>query len=57
MNDSVTLCPSTIAKQPVTLASVNTTLAHYIKDVPEVTKNAMTQVEALFTQLDGQSVQ
>lgn len=34
-------------------SSVNTTLAHYIKDVPEVTKNAMTQVEALFTRLEG----
>jgi len=38
-------------------SSVNTTLAHYIKDVPEVTKNAMNQVEQLFTQLDGASVQ
>jgi integrase len=29
--------------------SVSTTLAHYIKDVPEVTENAMTLVEELFT--------
>jgi integrase len=34
-------------------SSVNTTLTHYIKDVPEVTKNAMTQVEALFTRHEG----
>jgi integrase len=34
-------------------SSVSTTLAHYIKDVPAVTENAMTQVEQLFTQLDG----
>ncbi len=29
--------------------SVNTTLTHYIKDVPEVTENAMTLVEELFS--------
>jgi integrase len=34
-------------------SSVNTTLTHYIKDVPEVTENAMNQVELLFTQLEG----
>ena len=34
-------------------SSVSTTLTHYIKDVPAVTENAMTQVEQLFTQLDG----
>jgi hypothetical protein len=28
--------------------SVNTTLTHYIKDVPEVTANAMTLVKELF---------
>ena len=28
--------------------SVNTTLTHYIKDVPQVTENAMTLVEELF---------
>jgi hypothetical protein len=28
--------------------SVNTTLTHYIKDVPEVTENAMALVEELF---------
>jgi len=27
---------------------VNTTLIHYIKDVPEVTENAMALVEELF---------
>lgn len=37
-------------------SSVNTTLAHYIKDVPAVTENAMTQVEELFTRLDGTAV-
>jgi len=38
-------------------SSVNTTLAHYIKDVPDVTKNAMTQVEQLFTRLEGEAIQ
>jgi integrase len=40
-------------------SSVNTTLAHYIKEVPEVTANGMAQVEQLFTKLDltGQAVQ
>ena len=40
-------------------SSVNTTLAHYIKDVPEVTANGMAQVEQLFNELDvaGQAVQ
>lgn len=33
-------------------SSVNTTLAHYIKDVPEVTANGMAQVEHLFSELD-----
>jgi integrase len=33
-------------------SSVNTTLAHYIKDVPEVTANGMAQVEQLFSELD-----
>jgi len=28
-------------------SSVNTTLAHYIKDIPEVTQRAMDKVEAL----------
>jgi hypothetical protein len=28
--------------------SVNTTLTHYIKDVPEITENAMTLAEELF---------
>jgi hypothetical protein len=32
---------------------VNTTLAHYIKDVPEVTANGMAQVEELFSELDA----
>jgi integrase len=54
---------STISRDPMAAkgllrhSSVNTTLTHYIKDVPEVTKNAMTQVEALFTQLEGGIVQ
>jgi len=34
-------------------SSVNTTLAHYIKDVPEVTANGMAQVEQLFGKLDA----
>jgi hypothetical protein len=40
-------------------SSVNTALAHYIKEVPEVTANGMAQVEQLFTKLDlaGQAVQ
>ena len=33
-------------------SSVNTTLTHYIKDVPEVTANGMAQVEQLFSNLD-----
>jgi integrase len=33
-------------------SSVNTTLAHYIKDVPAVTANGMAQVEQLFSELD-----
>jgi integrase len=33
-------------------SSVNTTLAHYIKDVPEVTANGMALVEQLFGKLD-----
>jgi integrase len=40
-------------------SSVKTTLAHYIKDVPEVTANGMARVEHLFSELDvaGQAVQ
>jgi len=34
-------------------SSVNTTLIHYIKDVPEVTANGMAQVEQLFSKLDS----
>jgi hypothetical protein len=34
-------------------SSVNTTLKHYIKDVPEVTANGMAQVEELFSELDA----
>jgi hypothetical protein len=30
-------------------SSVNTTLTHYIKSVPEVTANGMAQVEQLFS--------
>jgi integrase len=37
-------------------SSVNTTLTHYIKDVPEVTANGMAQVEQLFSKLDGEQV-
>jgi len=38
-------------------SSVNTTLTHYIKPVPEVTANGMAQVEQLFTAAAGQAVQ
>jgi len=38
-------------------SSVNTTLAHYIKDVPEVTANGMAHIEELFGKLDEKSVQ
>ncbi|HSY33908.1 MAG TPA: hypothetical protein VLA42_18150 [Verrucomicrobiae bacterium] len=54
---------STISRDPMAAkgllrhASVNTTLTHYIKDVPEVTQNAMTQVEALFARPEGSVVQ
>ena len=34
-------------------SNVNTTLIHYIKDVPEVTANGMAQVEQLFSKLDA----
>ena len=34
-------------------SSVNTTLIHYIKEVPEVTANGMAQVEQLFSRLDS----
>jgi hypothetical protein len=50
---------SSVARDPMAAkgllrhSSVNTTLTHYIKDVPAVTENAMNQVELLFTQLDG----
>jgi integrase len=38
-------------------SSVNTTLTHYIKTVPEVTANGMAQVEHLFSEAAGQAVQ
>jgi len=38
-------------------SSVNTTLTHYIKSVPEVTANGMAQVEQLFSGVAGQAVQ
>jgi integrase len=38
-------------------SSVNTTLTHYIKSVPEVTANGMAQVELLFSGAAGQAVQ
>jgi len=34
-------------------SNVNTTLLHYIKDVPEVTAKGMAQVEQLFSKLDS----
>lgn len=45
---------SSVARDPMAAkgllrhSSVNTTLTHYIKDVPAVTENAMTLVEELF---------
>jgi hypothetical protein len=33
-------------------SSANTTLAHYIKDVSEVTANGMANIEQLFSKLD-----
>src|SRR5262249_2421798 len=41
-------CDPMAAKGLLRDSSVNTTLKHYIKDVPEVTENAMLQVEELF---------
>jgi integrase len=38
-------------------SSVNTTLAHYVKDVPEVTTNGMAHIEELFGKLDAKAVQ
>jgi predicted PhzF superfamily epimerase YddE/YHI9 len=38
-------------------SSVNTTLTHYIKPVPEVAANGMAQVEQLFSAAAGQAVQ
>jgi hypothetical protein len=38
-------------------SSVNTTLVHYIKDVPEVTANGMAHIEQIFGKLDGKTVQ
>ena len=37
--------------------SVNTTLTHYIKDVPEVTENAMNLVEELFAKPNTERLQ
>jgi hypothetical protein len=37
--------------------SVHTTLTHYIKDVPQVTENAMNLVEELFKPVDPKVVQ
>jgi hypothetical protein len=34
-------------------SNVNTTLLHYIKDVPEMTANGMAQFERLFSKLDS----
>jgi hypothetical protein len=47
---------SSVARDPMAAkgllrhTSVNTTLKHYIKDIPQVTENAMTLVEELFKQ-------
>ena len=38
-------------------SSVNTTLTHYIKSVPEVTANGIAQVEQPFSAAAGQAVQ
>jgi len=55
--------PTAITRDPMAAkgllphSSVNTTLAHYIKDVPEVTTNGMAQVEQLFGKLDERVIQ
>jgi integrase len=51
---------SSVARDPMAAkgllrhSSVSTTLSHYIKDVPEVTENAMALVEELFAKVTGQ---
>jgi len=44
------------AKGLLRLSSVNTTLMHYIKDVPEVTATGIAQVGQLFGAAAGASV-
>jgi hypothetical protein len=46
-----------VAKGLLRHSSVSTTLSHYIKDVPEVTENAMTLVEELFKPVVPEEVQ
>jgi hypothetical protein len=41
------------AKELLRHSRINTTLAHYIKDVPEETANGMAQVEQLFGELEA----
>jgi hypothetical protein len=41
------------AKRLLRHSSANTTLIHYIKDVPEVTADGMAQVEQPFSELDS----
>jgi hypothetical protein len=38
-------------------SSVSTTLAHYVKDVPEVAAIDMAHIEQLFTELNGKALQ
>jgi hypothetical protein len=38
-------------------SSLNTTLLHYIKDVPEVTAIGMARIEHLFSKLDEKAIQ
>jgi hypothetical protein len=43
---------SLVAKGLLRHSGLNTTLLHYIKDVPEVTANGMARIEQLFSKLD-----
>jgi hypothetical protein len=53
---------STVVRDPMAAkgllrhTSVSTTLAHYIKDVPQVTENAMSLVEELFKPVASEAV-
>ena len=46
-----------VAKGLLRHSGLNTTLLHYIKDVPEVTANGMARIEQLFSKLDEKAIQ